>query len=151
MGLFQKPPTGSFFLFYILIFICLFIYETIVRSSAWSFGHSDPDPSSVNRVISHNPNFRSPNTSQSYNKQEHPLRGFLGALRAQHNWAQTKYMEQNSHLCEEELYFMLFQYATAVAQCCLYARFSICYCDLGTLDLLALFPFKLQHLQLVSL
>ena len=47
MGLFQKPPTGSFFLFYILIFICLFIYETIVRSSAWSFGHSDPDPSGV--------------------------------------------------------------------------------------------------------
>ena len=24
-----------------------FEYETIVRSSAWSFGHSDPDPSSV--------------------------------------------------------------------------------------------------------
>ena len=47
MGLFQKPPTGSFFLFYILIFIYFFEYETIVRSSAWSFGHSDPDPSSV--------------------------------------------------------------------------------------------------------
>ena len=45
--IFQKPPTGSFFLFYILIFIYFFKYETIVRSSAWSFGHSDPDPSSV--------------------------------------------------------------------------------------------------------
>ena len=47
MGLFQKPPTGSFFLFYILIFTYSFKYETNVRSSAWSFGHSDPDPSSV--------------------------------------------------------------------------------------------------------
>ena len=28
-----------------------FKYETIVRSSAWSFGHSDPDPSSVNSVV----------------------------------------------------------------------------------------------------
>ena len=45
MGLFQKPPTGYFFLFYILIYI--FEYETIVRSSASSFGHSDADPSSV--------------------------------------------------------------------------------------------------------
>ena len=41
----QKLPTGSFFLFYILIYF--FEYETIVRSSAWSFGHSDPNPSSV--------------------------------------------------------------------------------------------------------
>ena len=36
-----------FFLFYILILIYFFEYETIVRSSAWSFGHSGPDPSSV--------------------------------------------------------------------------------------------------------
>ena len=36
-----------FFLFYIFIFIYFFKYETIVRCSAWSFGHSDPDPSSV--------------------------------------------------------------------------------------------------------
>ena len=37
----------DFFLFYILIFIYFFKYETIVRSSASSFGHSDPDPGSV--------------------------------------------------------------------------------------------------------
>ena len=36
-----------FFLFYILIFIYFFKYETIVRSSAWSFSHSDPYPCSV--------------------------------------------------------------------------------------------------------
>ena len=43
-----KSPTGSFvFLFYMLIFIYFFKYETIVRSSTWSFGHSDPDRSSV--------------------------------------------------------------------------------------------------------
>jgi len=47
MGLFQKPPTGSFFLFYILVLVCFFEYETIVGSGAWSFGHSDPYPSSV--------------------------------------------------------------------------------------------------------
>ena len=46
-GLFQKPPTGSFFLFDIFIFNIFFKYETIVRSSVLSFGHSDPDPSSV--------------------------------------------------------------------------------------------------------
>ena len=32
MGLFQKPPTGSFSLFYILIFIYFFEYETIALS-----------------------------------------------------------------------------------------------------------------------
>ena len=36
---------NGFFLFYILIYF--FTYETIVRSSTWSFGRSDPDPSSV--------------------------------------------------------------------------------------------------------
>ena len=36
-----------FFLFYTLIFIYFIKYETIVRSSTWSFGHLDPDPSSV--------------------------------------------------------------------------------------------------------
>ena len=45
MGLFQKPPTGFFSLSY--IFIYFFECETIVRSSVWSFGHSDPNPSSV--------------------------------------------------------------------------------------------------------
>ena len=30
-----------------LIFIYFFEYETIVRSSPWSLGHSDPDPSRV--------------------------------------------------------------------------------------------------------
>ena len=37
----------DFFLFYILIFIHFLKYETIVRSSAWAFCHSDPYPSSV--------------------------------------------------------------------------------------------------------
>ena len=47
MGLFPKRLTGFFFLFHILILIYFLEYETIVRSSAWPFGHSDPDPSSV--------------------------------------------------------------------------------------------------------
>ena len=49
----SKTAHRIFFLFYILIFIYFFKYETIVRSSAWSFGHSDPDPSSVscNKII----------------------------------------------------------------------------------------------------
>ena len=50
MGLFQKRLTGFCFLFYILIFIYFFEYETIFRSSAWSFGHSDSNPSSVSRI-----------------------------------------------------------------------------------------------------
>jgi hypothetical protein len=33
-----KPPIGSVFLFYTLILIYFFKYETIVRTSAWSFG-----------------------------------------------------------------------------------------------------------------
>ena len=41
MELFPKPPTGYIF------FLYFFEYETIVRSSAWSFGHLDPDPSSA--------------------------------------------------------------------------------------------------------
>ena len=48
IGYFQKPPTGFFFLFYILILFHFFEYETIVRRSAWYFGLSDLDPSSVN-------------------------------------------------------------------------------------------------------
>ena len=36
--------------FNIEIFI-FFKYETIVRSITWSFGHSDPDPSSVHSYI----------------------------------------------------------------------------------------------------
>ena len=36
-------------LFSILISIYFFNYETIVRISVWSFGDSDPDPSSVKR------------------------------------------------------------------------------------------------------
>ena len=50
MGLFQKPPTGFFFLFYTLILIKFFEYQTIVRSSASSFGHSDPDPGSMSQL-----------------------------------------------------------------------------------------------------
>ena len=41
----SKRLIGFFFLFY--IFIYFLKYETIFRSSTWSFGHSDPDPSSV--------------------------------------------------------------------------------------------------------
>ena len=43
----QNGSQDFFFLFYILILIDIFKYETIVRSSAWSFCHSDPDPSNV--------------------------------------------------------------------------------------------------------
>ena len=46
-----KKLTGFFFsLLYLYIFI-FFEYETIFRSSAWSFGHSDPDPSSVSSKV----------------------------------------------------------------------------------------------------
>ena len=38
---------GSHTFFSVLIYICFFEYETIVRNSPWSFAHSDPDPSSV--------------------------------------------------------------------------------------------------------
>ena len=41
----QKSSQDFFSLLYIYFF---FKYETIVRTSAWSFGHSDPDPSTVN-------------------------------------------------------------------------------------------------------
>ena len=41
---FQNRQQKLFFLIYILSLIYFFEYETIVRSSAWSFGHSDPDP-----------------------------------------------------------------------------------------------------------
>ena len=43
----QNGPQDFLFLFYISIFIYFFKYETIVRSSVFSFGHSDPDPGSV--------------------------------------------------------------------------------------------------------
>ena len=48
MGLFPKRPNKIFFLSYILTLIYSFKYEIIDRSSALSFGHLDPDPSSVN-------------------------------------------------------------------------------------------------------
>ena len=41
----QNRPQDFFFLFFILIYFSK--YEIIVRSSAWCFDHSDPDPSSV--------------------------------------------------------------------------------------------------------
>ena len=47
MGLFQKQLTQLFSLFFLLILIYVFEYETIVRINASSFGHSDPDLSSV--------------------------------------------------------------------------------------------------------
>ena len=49
----SKTAHRIFFLFYIdiLILINIFTYETIVRSSVWSFGHSDPDLSSVVHVL----------------------------------------------------------------------------------------------------
>ena len=43
---FKNRPQERFFVFYIFIFIYFLKYETIVRSRASSFGHSDPDPSS---------------------------------------------------------------------------------------------------------
>ena len=42
---FKNSPQDFFFLFSLLIYC--FKYEVIVRSSAWSFGHKDPDPSSA--------------------------------------------------------------------------------------------------------
>jgi hypothetical protein len=45
----QNGSQDFFFLFYIKNFIYTFKYETIVRSNVWSFGHSDPDPSCVNK------------------------------------------------------------------------------------------------------
>ena len=43
----QPFKTAHKIFFYVSIFINFFKYETIVRSSASSFGHSDPDPSCV--------------------------------------------------------------------------------------------------------
>ena len=57
--LFVQPSKTAlrifFSLFYIQIQICVFFfeYETIVRSSARSFGHSDPNPSSVVWSVNH--------------------------------------------------------------------------------------------------
>ena len=46
---FQNGSQDFFFsfLFFLLVFIYFFKYETIVRSIAWFFGHSDTNPSSV--------------------------------------------------------------------------------------------------------
>ena len=52
-GIISKTAHRILFLFYILIFIYFFKYDTIVKSSAWSFWHSDPDPPSS--VLSNNP------------------------------------------------------------------------------------------------
>ena len=46
-GIMSKTARWNFSSLYILIFIYFFKYETTVRSSASSFGHSDPDPGSV--------------------------------------------------------------------------------------------------------
>ena len=43
----SKTADRISFPFLTLIFIYFFKYETIVRSSAWSFGYSDSDPSTV--------------------------------------------------------------------------------------------------------
>jgi len=43
----QNRPQDIFFSFKFKFSSISFKYETIVRSSASSFGHSDPDPSSV--------------------------------------------------------------------------------------------------------
>ena len=44
----SKSPCGIFFsLLYFNLYLFFFKYETIVRSSTSSFGHSDPDPSIV--------------------------------------------------------------------------------------------------------
>ena len=47
---FKNRPQERLFVFYIFVFIFFLKYETIVRSSASSFGHSDPDPSSVRSI-----------------------------------------------------------------------------------------------------
>ena len=49
---FQNGWFNLFSLFYISTFIYFFKYETIVRSSALSFGHSYSDPGSVRLVHS---------------------------------------------------------------------------------------------------
>ena len=44
----SKTARGIFFSLLYFNFHFFFLkYETIVRSSTWSFGHSDPDPSSL--------------------------------------------------------------------------------------------------------
>ena len=55
----QNGSQYFFFLFYTLIFIYFFKYENIVRSSsASSFGHSDPDSSSVKSLFLSNLDLR---------------------------------------------------------------------------------------------
>ena len=44
----QNRPQDFVFSFIFQFSFIFFKYETIVRSSAWYFCHSDPDPSSVN-------------------------------------------------------------------------------------------------------
>ena len=46
----QNGSQDFFSLLYLNFHLFFFKYETIVRSSAWSFGHSDPNPSSVNML-----------------------------------------------------------------------------------------------------
>ena len=43
----QPSKTAHRIFFVCYIFIYVFKYETVDRSSTWSFGHPDPDPSSV--------------------------------------------------------------------------------------------------------
>ena len=51
MGLFKKPPHMTFFHCYTSILVHFLEYETAVRSSNSSFGHSDPDSSSVDKLL----------------------------------------------------------------------------------------------------
>jgi hypothetical protein len=60
----QNCPQDLYFLFYILFFVYVFKYEIIVRSSASSFGHSDPDP----RSVSPNPTTNSETTKSKFTK-----------------------------------------------------------------------------------
>ena len=46
-----QNPQDYFFLFCILSFIYFLKCETIVKSSARSFGHSDPDPNSEKGIF----------------------------------------------------------------------------------------------------
>jgi hypothetical protein len=52
----SKTALGIFFSLLFSIFIHFFEYETIVTSSALSFGHSDPDLSSVIAYLKQRPN-----------------------------------------------------------------------------------------------
>jgi hypothetical protein len=46
-ALLVQPSTAAHRIFFLSLLYLIFEYETIVGRSAWPFGHSDSDPSSV--------------------------------------------------------------------------------------------------------